>query len=78
MGCNCKANNHITRVKRKFGYDSPTKSNVSVGNKIKMILQALLIWVILIAIFPVFIIALIIGKISKKDVKFLKKIKIRL
>lgn len=78
MGCNCKAANHITRVKSKYGYEQPTGKNVSVANKIKMVLQAILIWCILILVLPIFIVVLIICKIFNKDVKILKKIKIRL
>ena len=78
MGCNCKAMNHITRVKNKYGYEKPLRKNVSIANKIKMVLQAILIWCFLILAAPVFIIMLVLGKIFKKDIKFLKKIKIRL
>jgi hypothetical protein len=78
MGCNCKAANHITRVKNKYGYEMPMRKNVSVANKIKMALQAILIWCILILMTPVLVIVIVLGKIFKKDIKFLKKIKIRL
>jgi hypothetical protein len=78
MGCNCKAANHITRVKERFGYKKPTIQNVSVANKIKMVLQAILIWVILILCFPICIVILVFSKIFKKDLRIFKKIKIRL
>lgn len=78
MGCNCKASSRIVRVKEAYGYDKPTRKNVSVGNKIKMFFQALLIWILLIILFPITLIVFGIFKIFKKDIKFLKKIKIRL
>ena len=78
MGCNCKALNHVTHVKSKYGYEKPTKKNVSVSNKIKMVLQAILIWLILMVTAPIFIIVLIFSKIFKKDIRVFKKIKIRL
>lgn len=78
MGCNCKANDHIIRVKRKFEYNEPIRSNVTISNKIKMIFQAILIWFMLILILPIFVVVLIFSKIFKKDLKILKKIKIRL
>lgn len=78
MGCNCKASSYITRVERGYGYKAPTKKNVKVSSKIKMILQAFLIWIILILVAPIFLIALVFSKIFKKDIKILKKIRIRI
>lgn len=78
MGCNCKALNYVTHVKSKYGYNKPTKKNVSISNKLKMVLQALLIWIVLMITAPIFIVILIFSKIFKKDVKVFKKIKIRL
>lgn len=78
MGCNCKASSHIVRTKRRFGYDIPTHKNVKISNKIKMVLQALLIWLIVIIFLPIVLVVLIFGKIVKKDITFFKKIKVRL
>jgi hypothetical protein len=78
MGCDCKAVSHITRIKRKYGYEPPTSKNVKIGEKIKMILSNLLLWVILLPIVPVFFIIMIFGKLFKKNITFFKKIKIRL
>lgn len=78
MGCNCKASSYITRVKKGYGYSSPTKKNVKVSSKIKMILQAFLIWIILLLAAPIFLIVLAFSKILKRDVKILKKIRIRI
>ena len=78
MSCNCKASSHIVRTKRQFGYEMPTRKNVRISVKIKMILQAILIWFVMILFFPIVIIVLIFSKIFRKDITFLKKIKVRL
>lgn len=56
----------------------PTRKNVKVSVKIKMFLQAILIWFVLIIFFPIVMVMLILGKIFGKDITFLKKIKVRL
>jgi hypothetical protein len=78
VSCNCKASSYVIRTKRRYGYELPTKKNVKIGSKIKMLSQALLIWALLILLAPIIIIILIFFKIFKKDFKLLKKIKIRL
>lgn len=78
MGCNCKALNHVVRTKKYYGFEKPTKNNVNIANKLKMVLQAILIWFILILLCPIFIVVIIFSKIFNKDIKFLKKIRIRI
>jgi ABC-type sulfate transport system permease component len=56
----------------------PTRKNVKVSERIKMVLQALLIWFVIIIFLPIVLIVLIFGKIFKKDITFFKKIKVRL
>jgi hypothetical protein len=78
VSCNCKASSHIVRTKKKFGYEMPTRKNVKISTKIKMVLQAILIWMFILLFLPVTIIILIFAKIFKREVKLFKKIKIRL
>lgn len=78
MGCNCKASSYVIRTQKKFGYEIPTRKNVKISEKVKLVLQALLIWFVLILFFPIVVIVLIFGKIFRKDIRFFKKIKIRL
>lgn len=78
MSCNCKAVSHIVRTKKQFGYEMPTRKNVKVSERIKTMLQALLIWFVIIIFLPIVLIVLIFGKIFKKDITFFKKIKVRL
>lgn len=80
MGCNCKATQYITKVKRRYGYLPSTKQNVKVSTKIKMTLQALLIWVLLIILAPISIVVIIFSSIffRNKTFTFFKKIKLKL
>lgn len=78
MGCNCKAVSRIVRTQKTFGYDIPTNRNVKISTKIKMFLQAILIWCILILFLPITLVIIIISNLLKKDINFFNKIKIRL
>ena len=78
MGCNCKAASRIVRTKKTFGYDLPTSRNVKIGTKIKMFIQALLIWMVLILFLPITLVIIVMSKLFRKDINFFNKIKIRL
>lgn len=79
MGCNCKAIEHVSRIKRYYGYEKEVKKNISLRNKVKMILKAFLIWAILLFLAPLTLIVFIFNKfILRRESVFLKKIKIRL
>lgn len=78
MGCNCKANDHIMRIKRRYGYNPPTKGNVKVSAKIAMVAKAILIWVVLIAFTPITLGVMVVKKLTGKPFRFREKIKIRL
>lgn len=80
MGCNCKASQRISQIKKYYGYEPETKKNVKIGDKIKKIFQALLIWIMLILMAPLTIVFLIVWGIFFKDktITFFRKIKLRL
>ena len=80
MGCACKASQYVTHVKNKYGYEPSTKKNVKVSTKIKMTLQALGIWAILIILAPLTILWVLFRSVffRKKTFSFVKKIKFRL
>lgn len=78
MGCNCKAASRIVNIKKRFGYEIPTNKNVKLSIKIKMILQAVLIWGILILFLPVTLVVILFSKFFKREINLFNKIKIKL
>jgi hypothetical protein len=80
MGCNCKATDYVRRVKRFYGYDAETKKNVSSKEKIKMVLKAIFMWILIIVMLPLLVLFFIfVGPFSnKKMVAFFNSLKIRI
>lgn len=80
MGCNCKATEYVRKAKKFYGYDAETKKNVSLKEKIKMVLKAIFIWIIIIAFMPFFILFFIFVKpfVKGKMLTVFKSFKIRI
>jgi hypothetical protein len=80
MGCNCKASQRISRVKKYYGYEPETKENIKIGEKIKKTFQAILIWILLLIMAPLTLLFILIARyvFNKKNITFFKKIKLRL
>lgn len=80
MGCNCKASQYIRQTKKKYGYEPETIENVSFSKKIKLILRGLLIWVVIILLFPlVLLLFIFVGFFKKRSfITLFNAIKIRL
>lgn len=79
MGCNCKASQHIRKVKKTFGYESEKKENISRRERFKMGFQAVLIWMLMILGFPFVFLFMIFGRLfmGKKKLKLFNAISIR-
>jgi lipopolysaccharide/colanic/teichoic acid biosynthesis glycosyltransferase len=80
MGCNCKATDYVRKTKKFYGYDSETKEKVPIKEKIKMVLRAIFMWIILIVTFPFFILFFIFIKpfLNNKMMTFFGSLKIRI
>lgn len=80
MGCNCKATEYVRKTKRFYGYKDEIKENVSLKEKIKMVLRAIFIWIILIVFFPFSILFFVFIKpfLKNKMATFFGTLKIRI
>lgn len=70
MSCNCKASQYIRQTKKKFGYEPESIKNISGKEKIKMGVQAIIIWIMMIVGVPFIFLWGIFGKIFLKKKKF--------
>ena len=80
MGCNCKATDYIRTAKKYYGFKSETKENISLKEQVKMALQAIFMWVMIIIGFPIvlFYFGFIKFFTKRKSVKLLNTIRIRI
>ena len=80
MGCNCKATEYVRKTKKFYGYEDETKENVSLKEKVKMVLNAIFMWIILIVFLPFFILYFIFIKpfFRNKMTTFFGSLKMRI
>ena len=80
MGCNCKATDYIRKTKKYYGYNPETKENIPIKIKMKMVIQAIFMWVMIIIGFPIvlFYFGFIKFFTKRKSVKLLNTIRIRI
>ena len=80
MGCNCKASQYVRQTKKKYGYAPETRENIPTRDVVKMSLQAIAIWVVMILSFPIIMLSLLFLKVfkQKRGIKFFKAIRVRL
>lgn len=80
MGCNCKASQYVRNTKKMFGYAPETHKNISIKERIKMLLKVIGVWVVSFTVFPLIIIGFVCFKLvtRKKDIRLMDIITIRL
>lgn len=70
MGCNCKTVRNLDYITKKYGDNAPVSKSSKVIGVTKNFFKGILIWIIMILLFPVLIILIPLKKIFFKNKGF--------